>query len=143
MKLYSRRIIGFIIFGIGAILTILLLQTLWSDLPVWFFGRQVSATIVKKWWEDLYDDEMNPVYFFGYEFTADNGEVYTGSSRVPDSEWISYSEGREIKVKYSPLNPADNRLDDSRFIPYLICSYIPFILICWFSLTAGREMIDM
>lgn len=143
MKFYGRRITGFVIFGIGVVLTILLMNTLVTDIPIWFFGRKVSATIVEKWYEDIYNDSMNPVFFFGYEFTASDGQVYTGSSRVPDSEWMSYSEGRPISVKYSPLDPTMNRLDDSRFIPYLICSYIPFLLICWFSLAAGREMIEL
>jgi hypothetical protein len=141
MRLQGGRIAGFMILMIGVILSVLLLSTLVRDIPVWFLGRKVFATIEETWYENLSDDEYFPAYFFRYRFTTSDGEVVVGSSRVPEDEFMGYQAGSEIMVKYSPLNPSNNRLDDSRLMPFLLCSYIPFILICSFAVAAGREMI--
>jgi hypothetical protein len=147
MDINKRRIAGFIIMIIGAILFVMLVNSMAQDVPVWVFGRRVNATIVEKWWENLDMENLDGnyidiEYFFGYQFITNDGETVIGKSKVTVDEFMGYQEGGEIMIKYSPLNPSDNRLDDSRFMPFLLCSYIPFILISIFSLVAGRELID-
>jgi hypothetical protein len=147
MKSNSRRIAGFIIMTAGAILFVLLLNSMLHDVPVWIFGHRVNATIEEKWWENLDMENLDGnyfdiEYFFSYQFSTTEGETVIGKSKVTEDEFMGYQEGGEIMIKYSPLNPSNNRLDDSRFMPFLLCSYIPFILISIFSLVAGREMID-
>jgi hypothetical protein len=147
MNFNSRRIAGFIIMIAGAIIAVLLLNSMAQDVPVWIFGRRADATIVEKWWENLDMENLDGnyfdiEYFFSYEFTTEDGETVIGKSKVTEDEFMGYREGGQIMIKYSPMNPSNNRLDDSRFVPFLLCSYIPFILICIFTLAAGREMID-
>jgi hypothetical protein len=147
MKFNSRRIAGFIIMIVGAIISVLLLNSMAQDVPVWIFGRRVDATIVEKWWENLDMENLGGnyfdiEYFFSYQFTTEDGETVIGKSKVTEDEFMGYREGGQIMIKYSPLNPSNNRLDDSRFVPFLLCSYIPFVLISIFTLAAGREMID-
>lgn len=141
------RIFGFFILAVGVILTILVLNSLLNDVPVWFFGRKVDATVEDKWWEDL--DLENPEqgvlnikYFLEYQFVTSKGEVVVGRSQVTEEEYLSYQPGSELAVKYSLLNPSANRIDDSRFVPFLLCSYTIFIIVSLFVLAAGREMID-
>lgn len=141
------RIVGFIVLLIGAAFSIFTLRSLWHDVPVWIFGRQTTAVIEEKWWED-YDREKGDravyylKYYFKYTFSTSDGEVITGTSKVTEDEFLGFQEGNEITIKYSILNPNDNRVDDTRFVPFLVCSYIPVILICVFMIIAGKEMID-
>ena len=102
----KTRIFGFFILIIGLILTVLLFKSLVNDVPVWFFGRKVSATIEEKWWEDLdieksNQGELNLEYFFRYQFTTSKGKVVVGESKVTEEEFLSYLPGSEITVKYS------------------------------------------
>lgn len=141
IRFYSRRIAGIFILLIGLFISVVIVKTMWRDIPVWFFGEKVSGFLVEMWTEN-YKDDINPVYYFEYEFVTEEGEKFTGISRVPGDEWGNYVEGSELAVVYSPLNPSNNRLDDSRFVPFFFCSYIPFILFCWFAFALGREMIE-
>lgn len=147
IKLNSRRIFGFFILIVGALLAFLLIKDMVRDLPVWVFGQKTLATIEDKWYENFIMEEaakkdFNPIYLFKYKFITPDGREFFGESQVPDNEWLSYAPGGEIMVKYSRWNPNNNRLDDSRLMPFLLCSYIPFILICWFAFAAGRELVD-
>jgi hypothetical protein len=141
IRFYGRRIAGVFIMLVSLILSVTMLKTLARDIPVWFLGSKTKATIVERW-TDKYPDDSNPVYFLRYEFSSPDGEIVSGSSRVPGDEWVTYIEGSEIPVRYSNLNPLNNRLDDSRYVPFLFCSYIPFILICLFAMVLGKEMVE-
>jgi hypothetical protein len=48
IKLYGRQIAGFITFGIGGQPHLFALQTLWTDVPIWFFGEKASAFLVER-----------------------------------------------------------------------------------------------
>jgi hypothetical protein len=141
IRFYGRRITGFFILLVSVILSVTVLKTLARDIPIWFFGGKTKATIVEQW-TDKYPDDFNPVYFLDYEFSTPSGEIVSGTSRVPGEEWVTYIEGSEITVRYSNLNPLNNRLDDSRYVPFLFCSYIPIILICLFAMVFGKEMVE-
>lgn len=147
MEINGRRIVGFITLGIGVLLTALLIKTMWFEVPLWIFGHKATATLEETWWEnydleDLSSDFYDIEYYFSYQFTTPDGEVVQGVSRVTEDEFMGYRPGGDIMVKYSPLNPSNSRLDDSRLMPFLLFSYVPFILICLFTLAAGREMVD-
>ncbi|MCB2180219.1 hypothetical protein KQH54_03770 [bacterium] len=141
------KIAGFIVLLIGAVFSIFTLKSLWHDVPVWFFGRQATAVIEDKWWEDYEMDKGDRAtyylkYYFKYTFSTTKGEVITGTSKVTEDEYMGYAPGGELVIKYSIFNPNVNRVDDTRFVPFLVCSYIPVILICAFLIIAGKEMID-
>lgn len=141
------RIAGFIILAIGVIFSGLTLNSLRHDVPIWFFGKKVPAVIEEKWWEDYEMEKGDRAvyylkYYFKYTFTTVDGEAFTGTAKVTEDEFLGFQPGNQIMIKYSVLNPEENRVDDSRFVPFLICSYIPIILICIFTIIAGKEMID-
>lgn len=141
------RIAGIIVLLIGAAFSIYTLISLWQDVPIWFFGRQTTAVIDQKWWEDYEMEKGDRAvyylkYYFSYTFSTADGEVITGQSKVTEDEYLGYQEGNEITIKYSTFNPNNNRVDDTRFVPFLVCSYIPVILICAFLIIAGKEMIN-
>ncbi|MBN2045500.1 MAG: hypothetical protein JW757_10810 [Anaerolineales bacterium] len=141
------RIAGIIVLLIGGVFSILTLNSLWHDVPVWFFGRRATAVIEEKWWEDYQIEKGDRAvyylkYYFKYTFSTENGEVFTGTAKVTEDEFLGFQPGGEITIKYSVLNPEINRVDDSRFVPFLTCSYIPVILACIFTIIAGKEMID-
>ncbi|HKJ28386.1 MAG TPA: DUF3592 domain-containing protein [Anaerolineales bacterium] len=149
------RIFGIGILVIGLVLAGMLINSLWKDIPLWIFGRTTNATITAKYWgdfditnPDLANNDLanlvslNMQYFFEYEFTMPTGETYLGKSEVTEQEFIGYGEGSAISVRYSILDPANSRIDDSRFVPFLICTYSVFLIITLFTLAAGREMID-
>lgn len=143
------RITGYFFLILGGVLSVLLVQSLRHDVPIWFFGQKVPATIEETYWGDLNldgenrnRDARNLEYYFKYQFTTSKGEIIIGTSKVTEEDFLIYYPGSEIMIKYSSLNPSENRIDDSRFVPFLLCTYIPFILICLFILVAGKEMIN-
>lgn len=141
------RILGFLVILFGLVLAVMLVSSMWVDVPIWFFGNVVSATVEEKSWEilDMEDDNREHLtyeYFFKFSFTTPDGETFTGTSKVTEEEFLGVEQGGTIMVRYSRLNPEQNRVDDARFVPFHICSYAVFIVICLFALAAGREMID-
>lgn len=143
----KMRIIGFVVLIFGIILAVMLVNSMRVDLPIWFFGSRVTATVEEKWWEilDMEDDNRDHLtyeYYFQYKFATSDGKMVTGVSKVTEEEFLGVEPGGTITVRYSNLNPTENRIDDARFVPFHMCSYAVFIIICLFSLAAGREMID-
>ena len=141
------RILGVVVLLFGVLLAVMLVSSMWVDVPIWFFGSTVSATVEDKYWEilDMEDDNREQLtyeYYFQYGFSTLNGEMFSGVSKVTEEEFLGVEVGGTIPVRYSKLNPEQSRVDDARFLPFHICSYAVFIVICLFSLVAGREMID-
>ena len=54
---------------------------------------------------------------------------------------MALSAGEDLIVVYSSLNPENNRIDDSRFVPLLFCSYLPFVVVTWFLLVSGWKLL--
>ncbi|HKJ28383.1 MAG TPA: DUF3592 domain-containing protein [Anaerolineales bacterium] len=141
------RILGIFVLIFGVLLAVMLISSMWVDVPIWFFGEKVTATVEEKWWEILdfeedNRDQLTYEYFFQYQFTTSDGKTVSGTSKMTEEEFLNVEPGGAITVKYSRLDPSQNRVDDSRFVPFHICSYAVFIVICLFALAAGREMID-
>ena len=141
----GKKIAGILLFAIGLTFLIFLLKDASKDIPIWLFGRNVTGVVEEKWYELIEENnagELSFEYFMGYSFTTPQGERMTGSSRLSAQEWVMYTEGGEVDVIYTSFNPANNRVDDSRFRPLLICSYIPFALVIWFCLIWGWNMLS-
>jgi hypothetical protein len=151
MKATISRIIGIILIIGGLVLTFLVTKDLLHDLPIWFNGSLARAVIVEQSYDE-YDDEdwheyidefdVFSVYYLTYQFTTSTGEVITGTSKTPGEQWAYLSPGKEILIRYSNSDPTNNRLDDSPYVPFLLCAYIPFFILCAFVLVAGKEMLD-
>jgi len=146
MKAYSKRIGGIVLMTIGLIIFILLVKNMLKDFPIWFFGRDATAVIVENWFEKVDEDDLYNIdyqYYVRYRFTASNGEVIVDTSSVSANEWSGLGAGREVLITYSPLDPSNSRIDDSRYMPILLCSYIPFFILCWLGLMSGWRLLDL
>jgi hypothetical protein len=77
-----------------------------------------------------------------YRFVASNGQIITATATLSMNEWANGDgEGGEVDVVYFPPYPKHNRLDDSRYIPFLACSYLPFVLVTAAMLAAGWRIV--
>ncbi|MEN8242730.1 MAG: DUF3592 domain-containing protein [Chloroflexota bacterium] len=139
----GRKIAGFVLLLVGLVFLFFVLRNTVRDFPIWFFGQSVSGVVDETWYEMVEENagEMSFTYFVSYHFTAPNGETHTNSSRLSAQEWMALSSSGEVIVVYSSLNPENNRIDDSRFIPLLFCSYLPFVAATWFFLTNGWKLL--
>jgi hypothetical protein len=134
---YVKRIAGVVLLIVGLVFFALLIRNTVTDFPIWFFGQHTTGVVEEKWYELIEQENSNEFaadYFLSYRFTDANGQIISGNSQMAAEEWSAYVEGREIPIVYSPLSSANNRVDDSRFVPLLLCAYIPFIIVIWFSL---------
>lgn len=141
---YVKRIAGVVLLVIGLAFLVLLVRNTITDFPIWFFGQHVNGVVEEKWYELIEQENSNEFaadYFLSYRFTDANGQIISGSSQMAAEEWSAYAEGMDIPIVYSPLNASNSRVDDSRFIPLLLCAYIPFIIVIWFSLKQARNIL--
>ncbi|MBN2044416.1 MAG: DUF3592 domain-containing protein [Anaerolineales bacterium] len=140
----GRKITGFAMLGVGIVFVILLVVNTLADFPLVVLGKTVSGVVAEKWYQLIEENqgELSFTYHVGYSFTTLKGEKFEGSSRLGANEWSALVEGGEVRVVYSPFDPENNRIDDSRFRPLLICTYIPFIFLAWFFLAQGWEILS-
>jgi hypothetical protein len=52
----------------------------------------------------------------------------------------SLEQDRPIDVVYFPLYPRHNRIDDSRYVPFLLLTYVPVIGITFALLALGQYL---
>jgi hypothetical protein len=163
-----RTLVGSVLLTIGAGCLIFIVVNLATDLSIWALGRRTSAEVVTAWVEETSEEdatEQTFEYFVRYRFSTSSGEVFTRTTRIGVQEWgglgmggpvgAIYQEQRKVPthgvgsleggvsvaVVYFPLYPAHNRLDDSRFVPLLACTYVPLVALSWAGLTAGRNLL--
>jgi len=114
------------------------------DLALWVLGREVQAEVVDLWVEQLGDQKEGELAFqpyLQYRFTTRSGETITTTMSVSMNEWASGSEeGGQIDVVYFPPYPQHNRIDDTRFVPLMVCGYMPAVLIAVALLVAGWQL---
>ena len=73
---------------------------------------------------------------------APGAPVYQEQSHIPpESGMGGLEQGSPVDVVYFPLYPNHNRLDESRFMPLLACSYVPLIMLSLAGLAAGRYLL--
>ncbi len=66
--------------------------------------------------------------------------VYQEGLHIPQEGIGGLQEGGTIAVVYFPLIPQHNRLDESRFVTMLACTYVPIVLVGVASLIAGWRL---
>lgn len=76
-----------------------------------------------------------------YEFTAFRGQVVTKASPLSVFEWGSLETGGPISVVNFPLYRAHTRIDEGRFIPILLCTYIALASVVRAGLWGGWHLI--
>jgi hypothetical protein len=134
---------GLILFVIGLALFGLFINLAVKDFPIWIFGQKVTGVVEEKGYELIEENagELSFTYYVNYSFITNNGESLSGTSSLSALEWSALVEGDDIVIVYSPFNPDNNRIDDSRYLSLFLCSYVPFILIIWFLLKQGWNLL--
>ena len=125
--------LGFVIYSLG------------RDLSLWVLGEQVDAEVVELFVVRTSSDEEQELtfdYFVRYQFIAPGGQLVVSSVEADVREWGALTEGGPVSVVYFPLYPAHNRLDDSRFVSLLACSYLPLMVVSWIALGVGLYLIQ-
>jgi hypothetical protein len=142
---FIKRLAGVFLLVVGLAFLALLINNIVTDFPIWFFGQHVNGVVEEKWYELIEQENSNEFaadYFLRYRFTDADGKIISGSAQMGAEEWSAYVEGMEVPIVYSPLSSSNNRVDDSRFMPLLLCAYIPFIIAIWFSLNQARNILS-
>jgi hypothetical protein len=140
----GKPLVGMLVLAFGLICLTFLVVNLTRDISIWVLGRHTTAEVVDLWLERTSEDgatELTFRYHVQYQFTAPNGQVVTGTSGVSGTEWSGLTQGSPVAVAYFPLYPAHNRLDDSRLIPFLACTYVPLAFLGWAGLVAGWRLV--
>lgn len=134
---------GLLLAVLGVGLLIVFVNFSYKDFSIWFFGKEVTGTVEKTYYVQTGEVEgvRTYEYYIDYFFTTGDGEKYQGTTELSISEYGMYREGGDVKVLYSPFNSTINRVDDSRFMPILFCSYIPVFIIVLLLLVGGWRLI--
>jgi len=142
-----KRFGGVLLLAIGLIVFIPMLSFAVKDFPLWVFGRHIQAEVLETWVEQTNDiddregGELKFEYYLRYQFATPGGRVITKTSRASATEWSGMGEGQNIDIVYFPLYPNLNRLDDSRWVLFLSCTYLPLIVISFIGLRVGWYML--
>ena len=142
-----RKIGGGLLFAIGLLVTAFTIFFAVKDLPLWVFGKHTQAVVVDTWVEridnlgDREEGELKFAYYLRYQFTLPGGQVITKDAKASATEWSSMAKGAQIDIVYFPLYPHLNRLDDSRWVLFLSCTYIPLIVVSLIGLRVGWYML--
>lgn len=139
-----RLLGGGLVLVVALFLAALLAWQLARDLAIWVLGRDVKAEVVDLWVEQVGEQdegELDFQYYMKYRFATVGGETITETTTLSVAEWAGgYEEGGQVDVVYFPPYPRHNRLDDSRYVPALACSYVPAILIAVALVAAGWQL---
>ena len=144
---FMRKIWGGLLFTIGLLVTAFTLFFAAKDFPLWVFGKHVQAEVVETWVErtdnlqEREGGELKFAFYLRYQFTTPGGQVITKTSKASATEWSSMTKGAPIDIVYFPLYPQLNRLDDSRWVLFLSCTYIPLVVISVIGLRVGWYML--
>lgn len=141
---FGNLIGGLLLAALGVGLLIVFVNFSYKDFSIWFFGKEVTGMVEKTYYVQTgeADGVRTYEYYIDYFFTAQDGETYQGTTELSISEYGMFREGGDVKVLYSPVNPSINRVDDSRFMPILFCSYIPVFIIVLLLLINGWRLVS-
>lgn len=142
-----KRIGGVLLLAIGLVVFTAMLYFAVQDFPLWVFGRHIQAEVVETWVErtdNIQEGEGGELtfdFYLRYQFTTPNGQVISKTSKASATEWSGMGKGQSVDVVYFPLYPNLTRLDDSRWVLFLSCTYIPLIVISIIGLRVGWYML--
>jgi len=150
LGLIVKRAIGVILLVLGLGAAGFVAYYLGRDLTIWILGRHTPAYVTDKWVERTAthaDGTLEFNYYVEYVFETRSGTVLTTTKPVSVNEWggampqprqvpdeqpswlvgRKLAQERPIDIIYFPLYPRHNRIDDSRFVPFLLVTYVPII----------------
>jgi hypothetical protein len=142
-----KRIGGIVLLGIGLVVLAFTLYFAAQDFPLWVLGKHTKAEVVETWVERVDElqgrdeGELKFDFLVRYQFTTPGGQTIAKTTKASPTEWSNMREGLLIDVVYFPLVPNLNRLDDSRWVLFLSCTYIPLIVVSIIGLRVGWYML--
>lgn len=163
MQHLFKRVGGIILLILGLAGAGFLVYQLGRDLTIWVLGRHAPAYVTEKWverTETSTEEQLEFNYYLEYVFETRRGAVVTTTKPVSVNEWggtlpparkipeeppsfvanQSLVQDRPIDVVYFPLYPRHNRIDDSRYVPFLLLTYVPVIGITFALLALGQYL---
>ena len=141
----GRVLVGALLLLAGLLCLAFVLYSLGRDISVWVLGRPVEAEVVELSvvrTSGSEEQEMTFDYYVTYRFTTPGDRSIVNRVKAGVREWGALNEAGPVSVVYFPLYPAHNRLDDSRFVSLLACSYLPLMVASWAALGVGLYLIQ-
>lgn len=68
--------------------------------------------------------------------------VYREQKHLTEFNAGGVDTGETIAIVYFPLYPAHNRMDESRYVPFLACTYLPLIALAGAALAGARHLLS-
>jgi hypothetical protein len=141
---FGMRVAGILLFVVGLVSLLYLAYSLVNDLSIWVLGRHTEAEVLElvvTRTSQADEGELTFSYSVRYRFATPGGLIIVDTARVDVREWGALTEGGPIDVVYFPLYPQHNRIDESRYVSVLACSYVPFVLLAWGALVGGFYLV--
>lgn len=158
-----KRIVGAVLLLLGLAGAGFLAYYLGRDLAIWVLGRHTPAYVTEKWVERTeasIEETLEFQYYLEYVFETRWGTVVTTTKPVSVKEWggalprarkapietpsfvkdQTLAQEQPIDVVYFLLYPKHNRIDDSRYVPLLLFTYVPVVGITLALLALGRHL---
>lgn len=158
-----KRAVGVILLVLGLVGAGFLVYHLGRDLTIWVLGRHTPAYVTETWVERTEastEATLEFRYYLKYVFETRGGTVVTTTKPVSVTEWggalprareapaeppsfvkeQTLAQEHPIDVIYFTLYPQHNRIDDSRYVPLLLLTYVPVIGITLALLVLGRHL---
>lgn len=81
------------------------------------------------------------VDFFDGTSKGPAAPVYHEQEHLTEFNAGGIEAGGTVDVIYFPLYPAHNRMEESRFIPLLACTYLPLLMLAGSALAGARSLV--
>jgi hypothetical protein len=81
------------------------------------------------------------VDFYSGEAEGPVPPVYQEQEHLSEFAEGGIASAAEVPIIYFPLYPAHNRLEESRFVPLLACTYVPLLVMAGLALIGARELL--
>jgi hypothetical protein len=81
------------------------------------------------------------VDFYSGEAEGAAAPVYQEQEHLSEFTAGGVADASQVAVVYFPPYPAHNRLEESRFVPLLACTYVPFLALAGMALLAARHLL--
>jgi len=141
---FGRTVAAILLFIVGVAFLALLVYSLANDLSIWVLGRHAEAEVVELdaiRTSEAEEGELTFDYFAKYRFATPSGQVIVDTVLLDVREWGALTEGGPLDVVYFPLYPQHNRVDESRYVTFLACAYVPLVVLTWGVLGAGLYLL--
>jgi len=79
--------------------------------------------------------------FYSGEQVGASAPVYQEQAHLSEFSAGGLMSASEVRVVYFPLFPTHNRLQETRLVPLLACTYVPFLAVAGALLVVGRHLL--